>query len=167
MSFEVELAAAISTLESHREGSALDNPDRVDEIARALTIVDQHPNTDAIPGLVNVIDDWDDMQLVESIQRRLAGFPKDDVVQALLEAVDRSGSAKRVWLADTVRYFPDPRFIPFLKTLLWHDDELSRLNAATALEEIEPDLVREIAAARLAVEEDEEVVEILEKIVNA
>ncbi len=122
----------------------------------------ENPTEECIPHFLNSFGDWTNFEICESVQATLARYSHEEVVPHLLRALKSEHFSVRLWCADTARFFPDNRLLHQLERLLNEESLELRLCASAALEVNGSRKARLIAAKRLKIEEDDDVIDILQ-----
>lgn len=119
-----------------------------------------------VPLLLNCWNDWEDGHHQEAIIATLARFPPEWVGPHLAFGLCDQNTRRRLWFAEVAKTIPWHSCIPGLLKMLAAEDDLERFVAACALEVYDDPEIREHAARQLAVEHDEETIEVLEAILE-
>jgi HEAT repeat protein len=126
-----------------------------------------HPDPACIPLFLNSFGEWRDWSLYDSVQAVIQQYSREEVLPHLVAGCSSKNEAIRLWCADTARLFPDEALIEPLAELLKETRIDMRLVAAAALECIDSPKTKDIAAAAIAGETDEEVRDILQMIIES
>lgn len=124
-----------------------------------------NPEPASVPLLIHSLAEWSDWLVYDGVQSILRCFEPHEVVPHLLKGCESPHHCVRLWSADSVRFFPDARFVQPLAAILEEPYVDLRLVAAASLESLNLPEVVAVAKDHLPRESDEEVREILEDII--
>ena len=153
----------------HKNNPMPRRPDAVflEVFREVLDTLIAQPLEDAIPYLINSFGNWPDFTIYEKVQEALRRFTPSVICPHLNKGLLSKSESVRSWCAHTLKYFPDPDFLPILERMLSERNLLVRLAAAIGLESMPGEKVVLIAKDALKSEKDIDVKEILASIINA
>ncbi|MDJ0840023.1 MAG: hypothetical protein QNK37_26160 [Acidobacteriota bacterium] len=162
----MHLEEAFTFLQNHQP--LPDQPD--DELIRqykaATLFFYNHPDPRCIPLLLGASGLFDDITLYDSLSSTLSRYSHEEVVVHLADACASPYPSVRFAAADVAMQYPDPILIEPLSILLREGVAIIRLAAASALEQIGGDEVRELARVAIVTEKDQDIYEVLEAILG-
>ncbi len=133
---------------------------------RTIEFLTQNPREIYIPFLIEAFGRGNQIDIQSRLQLVLRRFAATALAPYLKTGLFNDNPSVRQWCADTVQFFPHIQFLPGLREMLREELPLSRYESAVAMEQIQGEEVRRIAASALVEETDDDVREVLSKIIE-
>ena len=137
--------------------------DELEEI-RVYFLGLSHPNAEALPYLLRVFGDGDGSGIYQRFYETIAKFPKELVIQNLIECLQNEHDSVKSWNAEIAVNYPDTRLIIPLSRMLISVNSDVRWAAVFALSQIEDSKSVDILRNHYLHEDNTEIREILKHI---
>ncbi|WNS80197.1 HEAT repeat domain-containing protein [Domibacillus sp. DTU_2020_1001157_1_SI_ALB_TIR_016] len=139
----------------------------LNEYAESIDYFSEHPDTVCIKPIMMTFSLSESYGIHDHAVAVLESFSNDQVVPQLIEIIQSENEGKRYWGTQIAKSFPDERLVDSLSSCINDPNEEIRAYSIYALHCIGNKKILPLLQERLAIEEDEEVLEELNEAISS